>query len=307
MQRLILMTVLFLILPGIARAEEEHEHEHGHGHDEPESGIRIPADQLPRFGLSVNEATSASIVEGIPVSGRIVPVDEKLAHVRSRYSGIVKEVRASVGDRVKPDSLLAVIQNNQNLQVFPLHPAISGTLIKRHATIGEAVSEQDVLFVIADLSEVWAELAVYKQDVDRVKLGQKARVTIASHLGSQEGEVIFFSPITEEKTQSRIARIRIKNPDPHFSPGAFVSGTIVTDTVRVPLAIQLSAVQTIEGRDTTFVRKGDSFETRPVVLGTRDEERAEVLSGLSEGESYAVGNTFILKAELGKSEAEHEH
>lgn len=299
----ILVTALLLLSPLIARADEEH----AHSHEESETGIEIRESELPRFGLSVKEVAEATIVAGIPVSGRIVPVDEKLAHVRSRYSGIVKEVRANVGDRVKPDTLLAVIQNNQNLQTFPLYPAIPGTVIKRHATNGEAVSEEDVLFVVADLSTVWAELAVYKQDVDRVKLGQKSRVTIASHLGSQEGEVIFFSPITEEKTQSRLARIRITNPDPHFSPGAFVSGTIVTDTRPVAMAIELNAVQTVEGKDTIFVREGDSFTARPIVLGIRDDTNAEVLSGVNKGERYAVGNTFILKAELGKSEAEHEH
>lgn len=302
-KRLLLLTPLFLgsILSAVA------EETHTHSHDEKDSGIQIAETHLSRFGLSVKEAGEATIIAGIPVSGRIVPVDENLAHVRSRYSGIVEEVRASVGDRVRPDTLVAVIQNNQNLQTFPLFPAISGTVIKRHATIGEAVSEEDVLFIVADLSAVWAELAVYKQDVDRVALGQKARVTIASHLGSQEGEVIFFSPITEEKTQSRLARIRITNPDPHFSPGAFVSGTIVTETRPVPIAIELSAVQTIEGKDTIFVRTEDSFVPRSVVLGIRDDTRAEILSGVGEGEQYAAGNTFILKAELGKSEAEHEH
>lgn len=303
MQRLFLTPILLICVRGTALADEGHEH--GHGESEP--GIQITDEQLPRFGVAVKEVAAASIVAGIPVSGRVVPVDDKLAHVRSRYSGIVKEVRAGVGARVEPNTLLAVIQNNQNLQAFSLYPAISGTVIKRHATIGEAVSEQDVLFVVADLSEVWAELAIYKQDVDRVKLGQKARITIASHLGYQEGEVIFFSPITEEKTQSRIARIRVRNPDPHFSPGAFVSGTIVTEAARAPVAVEVTAVQKVGERDTVFIREGESFEPRQVVLGKRDDEKVEVLSGISEGERYAVGNTFILKAELGKSEAEHEH
>lgn len=120
-----------------------------------------------------------------------------------------------------------------------------------------------------------------------------------------EGEVI-FSPITEEKTQSRLARIRIRS-DPHFSPGAFVSGRIVTSKDEVPLVIESSAIQRIESKDTVFVREGETFEPRSVVLGRSDEMGTEILSGLSLGERYAAGNTFVLKADLGKSEAEHEH
>ena len=278
-----------------------------HSHEEESHGVTISPELLAKFGLAIKEAAPAEIVEGISVSGRLTPTDDKLAHVRARYSGVVKEVRASVGDTVKPDTLLAIIQNNQNLQAFPLHSAISGIVIGRHATLGEAVSENDLLFVVADLSEVWAELAVYKQDVDRVRLGQPVRVTIASHLASQEGEVIFFSPVTEERTQSRLARIRLRNPDPHFSPGAFVSGVIVTDRTKVAVAVEASAIQSVEGKDTVFVQEEAGFEPRQVVIGKRDDRSAEVMAGLNAGEKYAAGSTFILKAELGKSEAEHEH
>ena len=285
---------------------EEGGHEHGGGHEEA-GPTKLSEEELKRFSITLEEVKAGTIVDGISVAGRIVPVDEKLAHVSPRFSGVIKEVRAKVGDSVKADSLLAVIQNNQNLQSFSLYPSISGTVIKRHATLGETVREDDVIFIVADLSEVWAELAVYKQDVDKVSIGQTAVLSIASHMKPIEGEVIFFSPITEEKTQSRLARIRIKNPDPHFSPGAFVSGRIVTQTYEVPLVIDSSAIQRIEGKDTVFVREGETFEARSVVLGRSDERGTEILSGLTLGDRYAAGNTFVLKADLGKSEAEHEH
>ena len=323
MRKLLLFTFVsvFVMSPVLARAGDEHGHDHGeadgghahgdedeHGHGREEAGpTPLSEDDLKRYGITLEKAAPGIIVDGISVAGRIVPVDEKLAHVSPRFSGVIKEVRAKVGDAVKADSLLAVIQNNQNLQNFSLYPSIAGTVIKRHATLGETVREEDVIFVVADLSEVWAELAVYKQDVDKVSIGQKAVLSIASHMKPIEGEVIFFSPITEEKTQSRLARIRIKNPDPHFSPGAFVSGRIVTSKVEVPLVIDSRAIQRIEGKDTVFVREGETFEPRGVILGRSDERGTEILSGLTFGQRYAAGNTFVLKADLGKSEAEHEH
>ncbi len=302
-----------MFIPMTALANDEHDHgedsheEHGHGHDEEESKISIPDAKLPRFNLRIVEAKPGTIVEGIQVSGRIVPVDDKLAHVSPRFSGVVKEVRAKVGDVVKPDAPLALIQNNQNLQTFSVSSAIPGVVIKRHATLGEAVSEETVLFTVTDLSEVWAELAVYKQDVDRVKVNQKAQLSVASHLGTQEGQVVFFSPVTEEKTQSRVARVLLRNPDPHFSPGAFVSGVLVTDSAKVDLVVENEALQKIDGKDVVFIREGESFEPRTLTLGRSDENVTEVLNGLKAREKYFSGKTFILKAELGKSEAEHEH
>ena len=308
---IIILIGIFLLFPTFLLAEDDHDHEqgdeHGHGHEESEPNLEVSEELLQRFGITIKEAGPATIAKGIQVSGRLVPVDAKLAHVSPRFSGVVKEVSANVGDRVQPGQPVAVIQNNQNLQTFTISPAIPGIVIKRHATLGEAVTEESVLFVVADLSEVWVELAVYKQDVDKVKIGQKARVSVDSHLKPQEGEVIFFSPITEERTQSRVVRILLKNPDPHFSPGAFVSGTIITSATQVPIAVESDSLQQIEGKDTIFVHHDGKFEPHSVLTGATDGTLTEILEGIEAGEHYASGNTFLFKAELGKSEAEHEH
>lgn len=309
----ILLFFITVLFPIIALAGGGHDHgeggeeEGGHGHEEAEINLTIPEESLGRFGLSLETVSPTKIIEGLSVSGRIVPVDEKLSHVSPRFSGVIKSVSAKVGDIVKPDTILATVQNNQNLQSFNLTSSIPGVVIKRHATLGETVSESDVVFIVADLSEVWAELAVYKQDVDKVKVGQKARVFIASHLQPQDGEVIFFSPITEERTQSRVARIRLKNPDPHFSPGAFVSGVVVSNEIEVQIAVKSDAIQRIENKSVVFVRHDEAFEATPVLIGSTDGTYTEILKGVETGQKYASGNTFLLKAEVGKAEAEHEH
>ena len=81
----------------------------------------------------------------------------------------------------------------------------------------------------------------------------------------------------------------------------------MTNEIDVPLAVELDAIQRLDGSENVFVREGETFEPRKVLLGRRDDVHAEIISGLKVGEKYASGDTFILKAELGKSEAEHEH
>ena len=163
------------------------------------------------------------------------------------------------------------------------------------------------MFIVADLSQVWAELAVYKQDEDKIRLNQEVSVSIDRDQDSRTGKVIFFSPITDESTQSRLARVLLDNTDSYFSPGTFVSGKIIESKIEVPVTVELSAVQKIEGSDSVFIRDGSHFNRQKVTIGKNDGVNVEILSGLKAGEIYASGNTFILKAELSKSEAEHEH
>lgn len=300
-----------LIYRGDLIAEEkhsgEHKDEHGDEHEEEEPTIRISNEMLAKFGIAHKKAGQAFLANGVKVAGRITPIDEKLSHVSPRFSGVVREVRGKVGQIVQPGDVLAVVQNNQNLQTFPVSAAIPGIVIRRHATLGETVGESAVLFVVADLSSVWAEFAVYKQDISMVKLGQKVLVSTAEDVAPHTGEIIFFSPITEESTQSRVARVLLSNPESEFSPGAFVTGSIVTTNEKLELAVESQAIQQIEGKNTVFVVRGEEIAPEKVQIGRSDEQVTEILSGLAAGETYLSGKTFLLKAELGKSEAEHEH
>jgi cobalt-zinc-cadmium efflux system membrane fusion protein len=295
-----LLIWLVLIMSSVLAGE-------GHGdvddeEREPRSVLEISEEHLERLGLRVNEAGQGSIVQGIAATGRIVPVDGRLANVSPRFAGVVTQVSANVGDHVEPGSPLAVVQSNQNLQPFSLTPAISGIVIKRSATLGEVVTETSVLFVVADLSELWAELAVYGQDVAKVHVGQTAILSVAPCASTQEGKLVFLSPVTDEKTQSRIARVHFRSPDSCLSPGVFVDAKIITEVTRVPLVVQADALQQIDGRPTVFLREGEHLRPQAVVVGRADAQTVEVLQGLDVGARYATGNTFILKAELGKGE-----
>ena len=75
----------------------------------------------------------------------------------------------------------------------------------------------------------------------------------------------------------------------------------------VGVAVPRAALQTIGGENIVFVRTADGFEKREIVLGKGDSTSVEAVFGLDAGEEIAVSNSFVLKAELGKSEAEHVH
>jgi cobalt-zinc-cadmium efflux system membrane fusion protein len=125
--------------------------------------------------------------------------------------------------------------------------------------------------------------------------------------GPQRGEVVYVSPRIDESTRTGMARVVLPNPDGRWRPGTFVRADLAVSAEDVRVLVPTSAVQTIENQTVVFVASGGEFVKRSVTLGKRTGTHCEVLSGLEPGEVYAATGTFILKAELGKAEAEHAH
>jgi cobalt-zinc-cadmium efflux system membrane fusion protein len=86
-----------------------------------------------------------------------------------------------------------------------------------------------------------------------------------------------------------------------------VTTSIVIGEESLALGLPRSALQTIQGESVVFVRNDEGFERRDVTIGRQDAAMVEVLAGVVPGERIAVENTFLLKAELGKGEAGHQH
>ncbi len=194
-----------------------------------------------------------------------------------------------------------------SLTRFDIKAPIEGRIIERHMTLGEAVQADADVFMIADLSTVWVEIMVYADDVPNVHAGQNVIARSASVGGEANGRIWFVSPIIGEETRSARAIVELPNPEGLWRPGLFVTAEILTDEIELPLAVLLDAVQTLRDWTVVFVDYGDIFEARPLQLGRRDDRWVEVLSGLSAGERYAAKNSFILKADVGKSGATHDH
>lgn len=286
---------------------EEHEGHEAHGEEHESKPTEFSAEILKQSGITVEKPSRQRINVGLKLNGRILADEDRVVHVIARFPGIVKRVHKKLGDTVKKDEVLAVIESNQSLQPYELTSLVSGTVVKRHASVGEFVAESSEIFILADLSHLVVDLFVFEPDFLKVKIGQKVEIAVPHLEESHSSTISFVSSVVEESTQSKFVRAELDNSDGHFYPGQFVSGTLVLEEVEVPLAIRNSAIQTIEGRDVVFVTHGKHFEAKEVQVGRRDSQWSEVLSGLNASDEYASGNTFIIKAELGKSEAEHEH
>lgn len=189
---------------------------------------------------------------------------------------------------------------------YEIKAPFAGAVIEKHITLGEVVSPDTSCFVLADLSNVWIDVTVYPQDVAHIAIGRPIEVTAAG-LRAQRGEVTYVSPKIEEGTRTGMARVVLPNPDHRWRPGMFVRADLVVSDEDAAIVVPNAAIQTIENQTVVFVEEHDEFKRRPVLVGRNAGSRSEIVKGLDAGERYAASGTFILKAELGKAEAEHEH
>lgn len=203
--------------------------------------------------------------------------------------------------------------NQSTLRRYPLRTPLAGRIVERKVDVGTAVGKEGDpadLYTVADLSTVWIELSVPTLDLAQVREGARVTVTPARSGDAEnraEGRVIFVSPFLNPDTRSARVIVALPNPDLAWRPGTFVTAEVEIAQDVVPVRIPKAAVQTIEGRSVVFVRNPDGFKKRPVTLGRSDDEFHEVTAGLEAGAEIAVGNTFLLKAELGKADADHDH
>lgn len=203
---------------------------------------------------------------------------------------------------------LGATSNNSNQSTrYEIKAPISGTVIEKTVAAGQTVQENDDLFVIADTSDVWVKAIIYPKDLANIKVGQKALVKANAFDAQGEGVIASIGAFVGEQTRTATARIVLNNTSGVWRSGVFVDVTLDTDEAEVPVAVKADAIQSIRDWTVVFGRYGNYFEARPVELGRSDGNMVEVLSGLSAGEQYAAGNSFAIKADIGKSVATHDH
>lgn len=199
------------------------------------------------------------------------------------------------------------IDRKGNLARYEIRAPNFGLITARAIAQGQVLKEDEQIFTIADISTVWAQITVYANDLDVLKLGQKAAVRATAIDAEGEGTISYISALIGAQTRSATARVVLENKEGHWRPGMFVTAELVTEETKVPVAVSADAIQTLDDHSVVFGRYGRYFEARPLKLGRSDGRMVEVLNGLSAGEQYAAQNSFAIKAELGKTGASHDH
>lgn len=201
-----------------------------------------------------------------------------------------------------PQRYIDTLRNSEaaDLTTYEILAPIAGTVIERHLSLGEAVSADKEVFVIADVSAVWVEVTIYPKDMSLVRAGQNVRIDIGDD-NPIEGQIAFVTPHVSEETRTATARVAIDSANRRLKPGMFVNASIEVGQETADVRIPKSAIQNYENGPVVFVQEGEKFEPRPVQLGRENSQYVEVVSGVSAGETLVTQGSFTLKAELEKA------
>jgi membrane fusion protein, heavy metal efflux system len=253
------------------------------------------------------EAKFVSLKEKIAFEGKWALRQKKRKHEMESLN-LQNSTQKLLALGLTPVEINSLTQNKgQTFTQYELRATMDGTVIKKHLATGEAVKADDDIFLIADLSEVWATILIPADQINKVTLGSQVIVR-NKNLGLQsEGKLTYLSSVIDETTRTITGRAVIPNFEKIWRPGTFVNVELVIDEKLAPLAIKSKALQSIREWSVAFVKYGNVFEARPLEIGQNDGEFAEVLSGLKAGEVYVAKNSYAVKAEIEKSSAVHAH
>jgi len=290
--------------------QDEAEGHDGHDHgieEKSDSLVTLNEKELKEFGIELATAGPGTISKHVHLNGEITVDPRRIAHMSPRFSGIVKEVRKSIGDPVDKGETVAVIESNESLVKYNLNAAINGTVIAMHMSLGENTTDNSHHVTVADLSSVWAMFSVYQKDLFNLKAGQAATVKAGEADMVCEGRVSYISPVVEETTRTASARVVLPNPEGVWKPGMFVTALVLTGTREVPMAVPQSAVLLFKGQNVVVVKEKNGFRPQPVTVGEQNDRMIEIISGLFNGQVYVSKGAFLIKAELQKDSFGHGH
>ncbi len=275
-------------------------------YDNFEGRTEIPEEIAKAMAIETEVVGPVSLTETRTFSGQVHTNPNLLSRVRPRFAGIVKSVRRELGEVVKAGDVLATVQSNESLQTYSVKAPIGGLIVRRDIQVGESTSDEP-LFIIADLSNVWVELDIFSRDLDKVKPGQSVMIETLDKQNQRVGIIDWMSPLTAHASQSVRARVQVDNKDGVFRPGQFMRGHVTVAEHAVDLAVRQSAVQTFRDFQVVYAKFGDTYEVRMLELGRRNQDWVEVLSGIDPGTRYVTKNSYLIKADIEKSGASHDH
>ena len=282
--------------------------EHRWTFEEREGRVELPAEAVEKAGIATGQAGPASIEVTIEAPGEVRLNQERVVQIRPRFPGQVRELRKQLGSVVQRGDVLALVHSNESLAEYSIVAPTRGTVVAQDAAVGQAVDHESVLYTVADLSTVWVDFPIYPQNVGRIRIGQRVRVRSESGPPlSGIGTIRYVGPLLEQDTRVSYGRVVLDNQDRRWQPGLYVACAVTVENLAVPIAVPEDAIVRLREGPAVFRAEGTLFEPQPVAVGRSDGHTTEIVSGLEPGARIVVRQAFLLKAELGKGEAGHEH
>jgi cobalt-zinc-cadmium efflux system membrane fusion protein len=191
-------------------------------------------------------------------------------------------------------------------ELIPVTTPISGVVLDRFVTPGTTVTPGSPLYVVSDLSALWALVEIDEALLSHVHAGQRISLRLAAYPRETfEGAVTLVGDTVNPKTRRVTLRCAVENRDGRLKPHMYATAIIREGTPHEAIVVPDGAVQTINGRPTVFIAEpGGRFRPRTVETSPAVDGTIEIRSGLSVGERIAIAGSFVLKSALLKPASE---
>ncbi len=200
---------------------------------------------------------------------------------------------------VPEDVIQQIEKSNETRNTVPLLAPMSGVLTALGARDGMYVSPGTELATVADLSRVWVLVDVFENQLDWLKPGLSAEISVPARPGKVwEGTVDYLYPELDPRTRSLKVRLSFPNPEEALRPNMFAEVVIYGGPRRDALNVPRDAL-IVTGERNTVVKAlgGGRFQPVGVVTGMERGGKVEILSGLNEGDEIVVSGQFLIDSE----------
>lgn len=258
-------------------------------------------------GVKTEVAGAAPIAELVDMAGRVEITPEGKGEVRAWYPGRIMSLRGELGHTVRKGQVLARVESSESLQTYSIPAPISGVIVEKNLNVGDVAGER-AIFVIADPTKLHAEFLVYPRDAEKVRVGQPVEVRSLSGDTKLMAKVEAVLPTADLVSQTLVAHVHLPGGAASaFRPGMGVEGAFQVGAQTAPLAVRTKAIQRFRDFQVVFVKIRDTYEVRMLELGHQTPEWTEVLGGLKPGAEYVTDGAFLIRADIEKSGASHDH
>jgi Cu(I)/Ag(I) efflux system membrane fusion protein len=199
---------------------------------------------------------------------------------------------------IPEDQIDSLERTGRARRTIVLRAPMAGEIAEKMVTDGQAVQVGENLFLIADRSVLWVDLAVYEMDARSLRIGAPVSVSVDALPGkTYEGRITFIHPSVDEKTRTLTARAEVVNRDGALRPGMYATALIRPAAAKA-LTVPTEAVLPTGMQNLVFVNRGDGqFIPRPVAVGVHGDSLVEVVQGLKPGDEVIASATYLLDSE----------
>lgn len=272
----------------------------------PEGRTKITAAAAKAGGVEIASVGPATIGEARELFGTIQLATTARSEIRGQFPGRIVSVTKAVGDSVRRGELLARIESSESLQTYPVYSTASGVVAERNGNPGDVTFDR-ALYVITDPAQTTVVFNIFPKDLGAIQPGMKVVIETMDGQPVADTRLGGYLPEGNAAAGTALVRASLPNRTGKFRPGMALRGRVVINAVQVPLAVRTEALQRFRDFTVVFANYGEDYEVRMLTLGRKSPEWTEVISGIKPGTPYVAKGAFLVRADIEKSGASHDH